>query len=152
MLKTEGVNHVIAQSVNHVSLDMVAAPTGYWAELIHKVATHTIAMTKGAERDWLFENIDGALLPEIGYHIHKKYWRQGFGKEAARAVRDWCFRCTSYHTLYSYMKYTNIGSYSTALANGMKKIKEYPDEKNTVSLVYALTRQEWEAPENAQRQ
>ena len=28
MLKTEGVNHVIAQSVNHVSLDMVAAPTG----------------------------------------------------------------------------------------------------------------------------
>ena len=27
MLKTEGVNHVIAQSVNHVSLDMVAAPT-----------------------------------------------------------------------------------------------------------------------------
>lgn len=25
MLKTEGVNHVIAQSVNHVSLDMVAA-------------------------------------------------------------------------------------------------------------------------------
>lgn len=56
-----------------------------------------------------------------------------------------CFRCTSYHTLYSYMKYTNIGSYSTALANGMKKIKEYPDEKNTVSLVYTITRQEWEA-------
>lgn len=91
------------------------------------------------------QNIDGEQLPEIGYHIHKKHWRQGFGKEAARAVRDWCFRCTSYHTLYSYMKYTNIGSYSTALANGMKKIKEYPDEKNTVSLVYAITRQEWEA-------
>lgn len=29
MLKTEGVNHVIAQSVNHVSLDMIAAPTGH---------------------------------------------------------------------------------------------------------------------------
>ena len=37
------------------------------------------------------QNIDGELLPEIGYHIHKKYWRKGLGSEAARAVRDWAF-------------------------------------------------------------
>ena len=43
------------------------------------------------------------------------------------------------------MKYTNVGSYSTAAANGMKKIKEYPDEKNGVSYAYAITRAEWEA-------
>ena len=77
------------------------------------------------------QDIDGDLLPEIGYHIHKKYWRKGFGSEAARAVRDWVFE--------------NTGSYSTAIANGMRKIKEYPDEKNTVSYVYAITRDEWEA-------
>ena len=35
------------------------------------------------------------------------------------------------------MKYTNVGSYSTAIANGMKKVKEYPDPKNTVSYAYA---------------
>ena len=34
------------------------------------------------------QDIDGEMLPEIGYHIHKKYWRKGFAKEAARAVRD----------------------------------------------------------------
>ncbi len=90
------------------------------------------------------QNIDGETLPEIGYHIHKKYWRRGFAKEAARAVRDWAFRNTEYDTIYSYMKYTNIGSYSTAMANGMKKIKEYPDPKNTVSYAYAITRAEWE--------
>ena len=28
------------------------------------------------------QNIDGEMLPEIGYHIHKKYWRRGFAKEA----------------------------------------------------------------------
>ena len=28
------------------------------------------------------QNIDGELLPEIGYHIHKKYWRRGFAKKA----------------------------------------------------------------------
>ena len=90
------------------------------------------------------QNIDGEILPEIGYHIHKKYWRRGFGKEAARAVRDWGFRNTEYNIFYSYMKYTNVGSYSTALANGMKKVKEYPDPKNTISYAYAITREEWE--------
>ena len=90
------------------------------------------------------QNIDGELLPEIGYHIHKKYWRKGLGSEAARAVRDWAFENTKYDCLYSYMKYTNIGSYSTAIANGMKKVKEYPDEKNIISYTYAITRSEWE--------
>ena len=43
-----------------------------------------------------------------------------------------------------YMKYTNIGSYSTAIANGMKKVKEYSDPKNQISYAYAITREEWE--------
>ena len=75
------------------------------------------------------QNIDGEFLPEIGYHIHKKYWRQGFGSEAARAVRDWAFENTQYDCLYSYMKYTNVASYSTAASIGMKKVKKNPDEK-----------------------
>jgi RimJ/RimL family protein N-acetyltransferase len=91
------------------------------------------------------QKIDGELLPEIGYHIHKKYWRKGFGSEAAKAVRDWAFENTEYNCLYSYMKYTNIGSYSTAIAIGMKKLKEYSDEVNKISYVYAITREEWKA-------
>lgn len=90
------------------------------------------------------QNIDGELLPEIGYHINKKYWRRGFAKEAARACRDWAFSNTKYDIIYSYMKYTNVGSYSTAIANGMKKVKEYPDPKNQISYAYAITRQEWQ--------
>lgn len=53
------------------------------------------------------------------------------------------FLNTQYDTIYSYMKYTNIGSYSTAIANGMQKVKEYPDPKNTISYAYAITREEW---------
>ena len=94
------------------------------------------------------QNIDGQLLLEIGYHIHKKYWRRGFAKEAARAVRDWVFENTSYDTIYSYMKYTNVASYSTALANGMKQVKEYPDPKNEISYAYAITRSEWKEFKN----
>ena len=60
-------------------------------------------------------------------------------------VRDWAFQNTDYDTLYSYMKYTNIGSYSTALATGMKKVKEYANSRNILSYAYAITREEWEA-------
>ena len=34
------------------------------------------------------QNINGKILPEIGYHISKKFQRKGYAKEAARAVRD----------------------------------------------------------------
>lgn len=91
------------------------------------------------------QNIDGELLPEIGYHIDKKYWRKGYGSEAARAVRDWGFGNTDYDCLYSYMTAGNIASYSTAAANGMKKIKEYYDEKEGLLYVYAITREEWKS-------
>ncbi len=91
------------------------------------------------------QQIDGETLPEIGYHLNKRYWRQGYGSEAARAVRDWAFEHTAYNCLYSYMKYTNIASYSTAAAAGMRKIKEYPDPKDELLYVYAITREEWEA-------
>lgn len=97
------------------------------------------------------QNIDGEMLPEIGYHIHKKYWRRGFAKEAARAVRDWAFTNTSHNVLYSYMKYTNEGSWRTALANGMKKVKEYPDPKNTISYAFAITREEWKKQKIVER-
>lgn len=50
---------------------------------------------------------------------------------------------TDYNEIYSYMKYTNVGSYSTAIANGMKKVKEYPDPKNEISYAYSITREEW---------
>ena len=94
------------------------------------------------------QNIDGEMLPEIGYHIHKRYWREGFGKEAARTARDWVFDHTDFDIVYSYMKYTNVGSYSTAIANGMKKVKEYPDPKNIISCAYAITRDEWKSIRN----
>ena len=87
--------------------------------------------------------INGQIKPEIGYHIRADRQRNGYAREAAIAVRDWAFENTEYDCLYSYMKYTNVGSYATAAAAGMKKVKEYPDEKNKISYAYAITREEW---------
>ena len=89
--------------------------------------------------------IDGEIKPEIGYHINKKYQRRGYATEAARKCRDYVFQNTPFNIIYSYMKYTNIGSYSVAIKNGMKLIKEYDDPKNIISKAYAITRKEWES-------
>ncbi|MBR5260938.1 MAG: GNAT family N-acetyltransferase [Oscillospiraceae bacterium] len=94
------------------------------------------------------QNIDGQQLPEIGYHIHKKYWRRGLGSEAAKAVRDWGFENTKFDSLYSYMKYTNTASYSTAAAAGLKRVKEYIDDANEITYVYAISRDEWKSLED----
>jgi len=42
------------------------------------------------------QNINGEMLPEIGYHIRRDCQRKGYAKEAAKAVRDWAFRNTDY--------------------------------------------------------
>jgi RimJ/RimL family protein N-acetyltransferase len=90
------------------------------------------------------QNIDGETLPEIGYHIHRDYWRQGYGKEAARAVRDWFFTHTDFDAVYSYMTAGNTASYSTAASAGMKRVKEYDDPREGRHYVYAMTRGEWQ--------
>ena len=89
------------------------------------------------------QNIDGQMLPEIGYHIRKDCQHKGFAKEAASAVRDWAFCNTRYEALYSYCKYTNIPSFKTAEAIGMHFDREYPDEANKITHVSSMTREEW---------
>ena len=90
------------------------------------------------------QSIDGETLPEIGYHINKKHWQQGYAKEAATAVRDWGFENTGFDALYSYMTSANSASCSTAISIGMKKIKEFTDERYEEMSVCMITRKEWE--------
>ena len=89
------------------------------------------------------QNIQGVIRPEIGYHIHKAYQRNGYGLEAAMASRDYIFEHTPFQVVYSYMKHTNAASYGLAMKNGMRLIAEYDDPINTRTKVYAITREEW---------
>ena len=88
------------------------------------------------------QNIEGEMLPEIGYHIRADKQGQGYAKEAASAVRDWAFANTEYPALYSYCKYTNVGSYKTAESIGMKFLKEYPDADNEITHVSVIRRED----------
>ena len=89
------------------------------------------------------QNIHGAMLPEIGYHIRADRQRRGYASEAAAACIRYAFENYGFPAVYSYMKYTNIPSQRTAVKNGMKFIEEYPDPDNTYTRVYRITREEW---------
>ena len=89
------------------------------------------------------QNINGTILPEIGYHIAKTHQRCGYAKEASRAVLDWTFRNTPFGTVYSYMKKKNAASSATARANDMHFLTEFTDAEGETTVVYAITREEW---------
>ncbi|MBR6029371.1 MAG: GNAT family N-acetyltransferase [Clostridia bacterium] len=91
------------------------------------------------------QRIDGETLPEIGYHIRRDCQRLGYAKEGAAAVRDWAFEHTDFPAVYAYCKYTNLPSRRTAEAIGMRLVKEYPDEINGVTCVFALAREAWDS-------
>ena len=93
------------------------------------------------------QKIDGEILHEIGYHINKNYWRNGYAKEACAAVKDWFFNNFESDIVYSYMNKENIPSISTAKSNGMKFIKEYNDGEEDL-LVYSITRNDWQKGNN----
>lgn len=88
--------------------------------------------------------IKGQWLPEIGYHIRKDHWRRGYASEAAAACISLAFERFGFPAVYSYMKATNVASYSTALKNGMTFVAEYDDPVNTRTRVYAIDRDAWE--------
>ncbi|MGN0399706.1 MAG: GNAT family N-acetyltransferase, partial [Blautia sp.] len=83
------------------------------------------------------------IKPEIGYHIRKDQQRKGYAREAAAAVRDWTFQNTPFNRIYSYMKYTNLPSASTAISWGCRLVDEFQDEVNEITKVFAITRTEW---------
>lgn len=74
--------------------------------------------------------------------MRKDQLRKGYAKEAAIAVRDWTFRNTPFHTIYSYMKDTNEASCKTAISYGCKQVDEFEDNENEITKVYAILREE----------
>ena len=88
------------------------------------------------------QKIRGEMLPEIGYHIRGNCQRQGYAREAARAVRNWAFRNTDYPAVYSCCKYTNEPSIRTAESIGMHFDCEYPDPVNEITHVSVIRRED----------
>lgn len=89
------------------------------------------------------QHINGIDRMEIGYHINKNYWNNGYATEAARFFKEFFFTNTDYNEVYSYMNFLNIASRKVAEHNNMKLVEDYYDNEEHLA-VYRITREEYE--------
>jgi RimJ/RimL family protein N-acetyltransferase len=71
------------------------------------------------------QNIDGEILPEIGFHIIKKYCGMGYGTESAYSCLKYANEKPGFKAIYSYTRKTNIASQRVCLKIGMMVKKTY---------------------------
>lgn len=71
------------------------------------------------------QNIDGEIVPEIGFHIIKDYWNRGYATEAALACKEYAFYVFNYPRVFSYTTIDNIPSQRVAQKIGMKVYKHF---------------------------
>ncbi|PYZ96670.1 GNAT family N-acetyltransferase [Alteribacter lacisalsi] len=83
------------------------------------------------------QTIGNETVPEIGYHIIKAYWNQGYATEAANACKEYAFDVLQYPQVFSYTTAANIPSKKVAEKIGMKpyKVFEKNGEKQIVQVV-----------------
>ena len=86
--------------------------------------------------------VDGEILPEIGYHLRRDMWGQGFASEAARACCEYGFSQLKAEFLISLIRPENLPSRKVAERNGMKVWKRTM-RAGWVHDVYRIKREEW---------
>lgn len=87
----------------------------------------------------LKQQVDGVDEKEIGYMLHRSFWRQGFAAEGAAAVRDYAFGKFDCTRLISLIRPVNIPSQRVALSYGAKpeKLVKWREYEH---LVFSLSR------------
>lgn len=86
---------------------------GLWAA-VERASGELIGDCGITMQDW-----NGREVPEIGYHLRRDKWHQGYAAEAARACRDYAFTVLGFPEVYSIIRDTNFPSQRVALRSGM---------------------------------
>ena len=88
------------------------------------------------------QTVDGVDELEIGYHVRRDLWGQGYASEAAQACRDYAFARFSVDRLISLIRPENLASRRVAEKNGMTVWKEVM-RANLLHYVYAIKRDQF---------
>lgn len=76
------------------------------------------------------QNIDGEILPEIGFHIIKIFCNKGYATEAAEACKKYAIEILKFKSVFSYSEIGNQPSQKVASKIGMSKLKTYHKDGN----------------------
>lgn len=92
--------------------------------------------------------VDGIPKWEVGYHLSKEFWGQGYATEAAKACRDFCFENEMAETLIALIHPENERSIKVAERTGMSywKTTQFKDNETKVMRV---RREDWEIQNEA---
>lgn len=66
------------------------------------------------------QQVDGSPEPEVGWLLHRDYWKRGFATEAAVASRDYAFRRLGLERVISLIRPVNAPSQAVARRIGMQ--------------------------------
>jgi len=88
------------------------------------------------------QDVDSESLLEIGYHLRRDMWGQGFATEAAQACSDYGFVKLHAEFLILLVRPENVPSCRVAERNGMTVWKE-TTHAGLRHLVYRVRRREW---------
>jgi [ribosomal protein S5]-alanine N-acetyltransferase len=72
----------------------------------------------------LTQEVDGKPELEVGYHVLKKYWGNGFAPEAAKLFIDYAFRNNITDSVISIIDTGNLKSQRVAEKNGLVREKQ----------------------------
>jgi RimJ/RimL family protein N-acetyltransferase len=72
----------------------------------------------------LIQEVDGVKELEVGYHIYKKNWGQGFAPEAAKLFMNYAFANKLSDSIISIIDVRNIKSQRVAEKNGLHREKQ----------------------------
>ncbi len=90
----------------------------------------------------LTQEVDGKTEIEVGYHIFKKYWGQGFAPEAARLFIEFAFKNNLTESVISIIHVENIKSQRVADKNGL--IREKPTNWLDLDVyIYRIKKENW---------
>lgn len=70
------------------------------------------------------QEVDGQIEIEVGYHIFKRFWGQGYAPEAAKLFIDYAFNNNLTDSVISIIDIQNIRSQIVAEKNGLKREKQ----------------------------
>lgn len=94
------------------------------------------------------QNINGDLVPEIGYHIKKSHWNKGYATEAAKGCLKYGFDSLKLDTIFIHTYIKNLPSQRIAEKLGMEKTIEYGKylERHNLTwrhVVYSMSKKKW---------
>jgi RimJ/RimL family protein N-acetyltransferase len=88
--------------------------------------------------------VGGVAEPEVGYMVHRPYWRRGYAREAAAAVVDWALGRGHDHVI-SLIRPVNEPSQAVARSLGMRPTV-HVEHAGLDHVVWRLDRDAWRPP------